>query len=248
MSSETVSIQLGVENILKRMNHDISKAYGDFCDTGSFAGSIGSATYYVGITALNAFLTKEDVVFNFTVKNASGCAATKNTVYKFLDKYGIEDISDIEVEGDDFEQPEHSIRMSVFKVKVYISKDLFKKQARQYCTSSDLVPISKWKPYTFEEIRPLYLFGRWNGGKLAFKYNKKDNSFIITSRGVYSPTVYTRKQQSDRQPEIKSSTFSSKIFYKMYTSTGGIAWLLKDDALKYFEDGLPGAFVDHYEE
>ena len=137
MSSETVSIQLGVENILKRMNHDISKAYGDFCDTGSFAGSIGSATYYVGITALNAFFTKEDVVFNFTVKNASGYAATKNTVYKFLDKYGIEDISDIEVEGDDFEQPEHSIRMSVFKVKVYISKDLFKKQARQYCTSSD---------------------------------------------------------------------------------------------------------------
>lgn len=236
-----MSISSGLNKLTQIMSSDIAKQYGDFCDTGNFTSAIGRATFYCGITSVGSCLKGDDAIFTFIVKNIDSHCESENKVRRFLDKYGLETIDEIESDGNGFEEGDHYTRLPKYTVKVYISQKLLEKQASRYMGKTGMIPIYLWKQYNVAEIGPLYYVGRYNGGQYAFKYIKKEKKFIVTTRGVNSPTAWREKAKY----ETGRTKLDRGICYKMYTSDGETYWMSASDADKYFPDGLPGIFVEH---
>jgi hypothetical protein len=231
-------LEKGVRKITADMKRKIGIDYGNECVTGDFNSALSKATCYCGITDVFSKISGDNIIFQFTVKNIDTDYVCEREVEKFLSKFDIEKYDKIESDGEGFSEGNRYFRLPKFEVIVTISKKLFCSQAQQYISSSDLIPISKWKPYHTDDIGPLYYIGRWNGGQYAFKYNAKTNKLVVGRRGVYTPAAYTEYYEKGQRKQLG-------IFYLIKINNNRY-YMSKYDAEKYFPDGLPEIYVDCY--
>lgn len=99
-----------------------------------------------------------------------------------------------------------------------------------------MVNIKDWIIYDTSDIGPLQYVDRFNGGGLAFKYNKKSKELIVTRRGIYTPHCY--EPHSGGRKSKKTGQF-----YKFKTITGDIYYARVEDVEKYLPNELPEEFV-----
>lgn len=99
-----------------------------------------------------------------------------------------------------------------------------------------MVNIKDWIIYDTSDIGPLQYVDRFNGGGLAFKYNKKSKELIIARRGINTPHCY--EPHSGGRKSKKTGQF-----YKFKTITEDIYYARVEDVEKYLPNELPEKFV-----
>ena len=153
-------------NDLSDQNYKNGWKYNNKTRTEYYAGDYNTG---VRFRAIQVDVSKNDITFDVDVRPTFN-TSVKEEISIFFNHFRINDLDNIE---------HFAIKDGPwYRAYITINKDSLIKQAKQYFGEA-IIPILKWKVYNIEDIGPLIAVGRWNGGRIAFKYSKKTNEFVI---------------------------------------------------------------------